>query len=199
MKNLTKILILSLAVLAVTGCSKKFYEADEFKVLKRKHQKVAVLPAQIAMDGKVKQSAKTSLKNVSVEKAYEYQQALINDLQREQDSYSVTVLDKEITNQKLEEDYIKFYDLQRTEVKKLGNALRVDGIFYTEIESAIVLGKDPGSDSKDKVHVKVTLKEANNERVMWTYEDDYKAKNTYTIEAIEDKIFDKIKGKFPYK
>ncbi len=199
MKNLTKILILSVAVFSLTGCSKKFFEAKEFKVLKRKHQTIAVLPAMIDMAGKSKQSANSSLKNVSMEKSYDFQEALIKDLQSEQENYSVSILPKEETNQKLEENYIKFFDLKRTEVSKIGDALRVDGLLYTEIESSIILGKNPGSDSKEEVHVKVTLKEANNERVMWSYEDDYKAKNTYTIEAIEGEIFKKIKGKFPYK
>jgi hypothetical protein len=199
MKNLTKILILSIAVFSLTGCSKKIFEAKEFKVLKRKHQTIAVLPAMIDMAGKSKHSAESSLKNVSMEKSYDFQKALIKDLQSEQENYSVSILPKEETNQKLEENYIKFFDLKRTEVSKIGDALRVDGLLYTEIESSIILGKNPGSDSKEEVHVKVTLKEANNERVMWSYEDDYKAKNTYTIEAIEGEIFKKIKGKFPYK
>lgn len=134
-----------------------------------------------------------------MEKSYDFQAALIKDMQSEQDNYSVTILPKEETNQKLEENYIKFFDLKRTEVSKIGDALRVDGLLFTEIESSIILGKNPGSDSKEEVYVKVILKEANNERVMWSYEDDYKAKNTYTIEAIEGEIFKKIKGKFPYK
>lgn len=199
MKNLTKILILSLAIFTLAGCSKKFFEAKEFKVLKRKHQTIAVLPAMIDMAGKSKQSAEPSLKNVSMEKSYDFQEALIKDLQSEQENYSVSILGKEETNNKLEENYIKFFDIKRTEVSKIGDVLRVDGLLYIEIGSPIILGKNPGDDSKEEVHVKVTLKEANNERVMWSYEDDYKAKKTYTIDAIEAKIFDKIKGKFPYK
>lgn len=199
MKNLTGIILFLIGLIAFTGCSNKFFEAKEFKTLKRKHQTIAIMPASIDMVSENKRSASSEVKTASVDKAYTYQETLTEKLQSQSDNYSVSMMDTDQVNKKLEEEYVSYFNINKTEVKKIGNILMVDGILYSEIETPVMLGKNPGSDSKEKIKVKVYLKEANNEMLLWSYEDEYKASKIYTIEGIANEVFDNISGKFPYK
>ena len=199
MKHLTGIIALSIVLMVTAGCSNKFYEAKEFKTIKRKHQIIAVLPASIDMDAGVRRSATSEAKTASVDKAYSYQKALTARLQNNAGNYSVSLLDAETVNKKLEEEYVSYFNITKTPVEKIGNILRVDGILYSEIQTPVMLGKNPGSNNKEKIKVKVYLKEANNNMLLWSYQDEYKAGKVYNIEAITQEVFDKIGGKFPYK
>lgn len=199
MKNLTGIILFLIGLIAFTGCSNKFFEAKEFKTLKRKHQTIAIMPASIDMVSENKRSASSEVKTASVDKAYTYQETLTEKLQSQSDNYSVSMMDTDQVNKKLEEEYVSYFNINKTEVKKIGNILMVDGILYSEIETPVMLGKNPGSGSKEKIKVKVYLKEANNEMLLWSYEDEYKASKIYTIEGIANEVFDNISGKFPYK
>ncbi|MFW5975114.1 MAG: hypothetical protein ACOCQ6_02805, partial [Bacteroidota bacterium] len=184
MKYLTKLSLLLLLVIASSSCSNKFYEADEFKTLKRKHQKIAVLPATIDIVKEARKSATSDMKNASVDMAYTYQDLLYKKLTERSNNYSITIQDPETVNKKLEEEYVSYFNISKTDVTKIGNILRNEAVLYTEIETPVLLGKNPGSDSKDKIKVKVMLHETNQDILLWSYNDEYKASKTYTIEAI---------------
>ncbi|MDZ7776552.1 MAG: hypothetical protein U5L09_13550 [Bacteroidales bacterium] len=199
MKYLTKFALLLIVILTAASCSNKFYEADEFKTLKRKHQTVAVLPATIDIVKGARKTATSDAKNASLDMAYTYQEIISEKLREKSDDYSVSLQKPETINQKLEDEYISYFNINKTDMKKIGNVLRNDALLYTEIETPILLAKNPGSDNKKKIKVKVMLHEANNEILLWSYTDEYKASKIYTIEAIAEEVMDNIGKKFPYK
>lgn len=199
MKYLTKFALLLIVILTAASCSNKFYEADEFETLKRKHQTIAVLPASIDIVKGARKSASGEMKNASIDMAYTYQDILSEKLIERSDNYSVTIQDPETVNQKLEEEYVSYFNISKTDVTKIGNILRNEAVLYTEIETPILLGKNPGSDNKKKIKVVVKLHETNMDILLWSYTDEYKASKIYTIEAIAEEVMDNIERKFPYK
>lgn len=199
MKYLTKLSLLLTLIIAASSCSNKFYEADEFKTLKRKHQTIAVLPATIDIVKGARKAATSDAKNASLDMAYTYQEMISQKLREKSDDYSVNIQEPEMINQKLEDEYVSYFNIKKTDVKKIGNILRNDALMYTEIETPVLLGKNPGSNNKKKIKVKVMLHEANNEMLLWSYTDEYKASKIYTIEAIAEEVMDNIGKKFPYK
>ena len=199
MKYLTKFTLLLIVGLTAASCSNKFYEADEFESLKRKHQTVAVLPASIDIVKGARKSASGDMKNASIDMAYTYQEMLSKKLMERSDNYSVTIQDPKKVNKKLEEEYVSYFNINKIDVNKIGNILRNEAVLYTEIETPILLGKNPGSDNKEKIKVKVALHETNQDVLLWSYTDEYKASKIYTIEAIADEVMGNIERKFPYK
>lgn len=199
MKYLTKLSLLLSLLIAASSCSNKFYEADEFKTIKRKHQKIAVLPASVDIVKGARKSASGDMKNASIDMAYSYQEILAKKLMERSDNYSVTIQDPETVNKKLEEEYVSYFNINKTDVTKIGNILRNEAVLFTKIESPVLLGKNPGSDSKEKIKVKVVLHESIMDILLWSYTDEYKASKYYTIEAIAEEVMDNIGKKFPYK
>lgn len=199
MKYLTKITLLAVLLATLAGCSNKFYESKDLKVLKRKHRKVAVLPASIEMPGNAKKITTTGVADITIDKGFKYQQKLIELLNQQKDEMSVTMsLEKDVQS-KLEGAYITYYELKTEPIEKVGNALDVDGLIYTNIETPIFLGRDLGENGNKKIKVEVKLMEANNEELLWSYKDEYKASDAPTAEAIAERVYQKIKSKFPYK
>lgn len=199
MKYLTKITLFAVLLATLAGCSNKFYESKDLKVLKRKHRKVAVLPASIEMPGNAKKITTTGVADITIDKGFKYQQKLIELLNQQKDEMSVTMsLEKDVQS-KLEGAYITYYELKTEPITKVGNALDVDGLIYTNINTPIFLGRDLGENGNKKIKVEVKLMEANNEELLWSYKDEYKASDAPTAEAIAERVYQKIKNKFPYK
>ncbi|MCF8231759.1 MAG: hypothetical protein K9J27_06165 [Bacteroidales bacterium] len=199
MNHFTRLTLLFLAIGVLTGCSDKFYEADELEPMQRKHGKIAILPPDLKIASQKKPSPSTAMGSGKIKYAYEIQEVLSEKLRGESANYSVSIISAKQTQNMLQSANISYYDLYT--VKKIiepGNALHADGLLKGEIKAPKPLDGQHQAENKE-IEVKITLYEANSETLLWSYEDKYEYNKYNDTKKLAEKIFDEIEGKFPYK
>jgi len=185
----------------LSSCSSTIYTAKEFKRMKKKHQKVAVLPFDVNISsGSRATTANVIFRKNEQETGTLIQKEIIQKLIEKKDKYSLTVLDAEKVNKVLEDNNISYFDIYHRDIKELGMMLRVDAVITGKIISPKRITPDimEVNDAPD-VSVKVAITDIYMKKDMWRYEEMVPYEKGGSRNGLIKIIEKKLVKKFPYK
>ena len=208
---------LMLLVLALlTGCtSSGVLEAPDFYRLEQNHRSLGILPIKVYISPE-KQGAKTTQQDLD-QRAATYREAfqgyLYSGLKTgaEEDKYSVTFQDIEITNAILEKHLgVKptFDLLAHMTMAEICDLLGVDALVTGSLTLTRAMGNTAAIASilltglggnTNEGTFSLSIYEGQNNRLIWTYELDGTGSVLSSEESVSKKMIDLVIRKFPYR
>lgn len=201
MKN---VLLLVLATVVISSCTKKAYYSPQAFELAKKHNQIAIVPPNVTIPASKKMSQEEKLDQ-------EYAESM--SFQKEMYSWMLKRKQKNALRQKIQnvEDTRVMLERAQTDqgltVKEMCNTLDVDGLITSDIRlskpmstgAAIALGVLAGAwGSTNEVGANVSIIDCSSNEAIYNYEDKYSGSVGSSPQRLMDAIMNGATKQMPY-